>query len=61
MKLTNCRLIGRYLNPETNRPVNVHKGRWMTRGVDILYYLYRGKRVCISSGDFYNKWEKVND
>ena len=58
MRLPNNRILGRYINPETGRAVNVHTGRWMQRGVDILYFLRSGKRVYITDRDFYNDWKK---
>ena len=47
------------MNPETGNPVNVKKGRKAGYGVDILFYLYRGKRVIISDANFYHNWKKV--
>lgn len=61
MTLSRLRRVGRYINPETGRPVNVHKGRRMTRGTDHLFYLVRGRRVFIGDGDFYSRWQKVAD
>jgi len=62
MRLSYNRILGRYINPETGRPVNVHTGRNMQRGTDLLYYLYRNKRVFITDRDFYNadQWQKVS-
>ena len=60
MKLTNIRNVGRYRNTETNKEYNVKKGRQKDRSVDILYYLYRGKRIIIQDIDFYSpKYIKV--
>ena len=60
MKLTNIRNVGRYRNTETLKEYNVKKGRQKGRSVDILYYLYRGKRIIISDMDFYSpKYVKV--
>lgn len=62
MKLSNIHPLGRYKNKETGNAVNVKKGRKVGYGVDVLFYLYRGNRIFISSGDFYGqhkKWEKV--
>ena len=58
MKLTNLRNLGRYINPETKCPVNVHKGQKKGYSVEVLFYLYRGKRQFISDRDFYDKWVK---
>lgn len=54
MKLTNIKNVGRFRNTETNKEVNVKKGRKKGYGVDILYYLYRGNRIIISDMDFYS-------
>jgi len=60
MKLTNIRNVGRYCNTETLKEYNVKKGRKKGYGVDILYYLYRGKRIIISDMDFYSpKYVKI--
>lgn len=59
MRLTRIRLIGRYINPETGRPVNVHKGSRVGRSTDHLFYLFRQARVFINDSDFYSKWKKV--
>jgi len=60
MKLTNIRPVGRYRNTETNKEYNIKKGRQKGRSVDILYYLYRGKRILITDMDFYSpKYVKV--
>jgi len=59
MKLSHIRCLGRYLNPDTGRPVNVHKGNRKGYGTDHLFYAYRYKRVFISDADFYSKWKKV--
>lgn len=56
MKLTRLRLIGRYTNPETGRPVNVYKGTRASRGDDWYFYLYRGKRHFIPEGDLRRYW-----
>lgn len=58
MKLSNLRIIGRYTNPETGRPVNVHKGRRMGYGTDHYFYLLRGRRVFIGDNEF-SKWTRV--
>jgi len=60
MKLTNIRNVGRYRNTETDKEYNVKKGQQKGRSVDILYYLYRGKRIIIQDMDFYSpKYVKV--
>jgi len=60
MKLTNIRSVGRYRNTETLKEYNVKIGRQKGRSVDILYYLYRGKRIIIQDIDFYSpKYVKV--
>jgi len=58
MKLTNIRPLGRFVNPETGRPVNVKKGRRVGRSVDIRFYLYRGKRQIINDAEFYRDWKR---
>jgi len=60
MKLTNIRPVGRFRNTETNKEYNIKKGRLKYRSVDILFYLYRGKRIFITDMDFYSpKYVKV--
>ena len=58
MRLTNCRIVGRYAMPD-GRIVNVHKGHRIERGTDILYWLYRGKRILISDAEFSESWKKA--
>ena len=60
MKLTNIRKIGRFINPETGRPVNVHQGRQVGRSNDVLFYLRSGIRQYITDRDFYNTWRKAD-
>lgn len=48
MKLTRCRKLGRFINPETGKPVNVHKGYEVQGGWTRYYYLFRGERVLIA-------------
>jgi len=60
MKLSGLKLVGRYKNNTTGVEVNVHRGRWMTRGVDITFYYRSGKRVVISDRDFYHNYTKTN-
>lgn len=59
MKLSNTRLLGRYVNPTTGRPVNVHKGRNAKRGTSHRYYLVNGSRVFINDLEFYKEWKKT--
>ena len=60
MRLTNIKSVGRFRNTETNKEYNIKKGRQKDRSVDILFYLYRGKRIIISDMDFYSpKYVKV--
>ncbi len=60
MRLTNLRKIGRFINPETGRPVNVHQGRQVGRSNDVLFYLVSGKRQIITDRSFYNDWRKAD-
>lgn len=60
MKLKNIRELGRFENTD-GKAVNVKVGRQVGRSVDLLYYLYRGKRVFISDHEFYSKeWTKIS-
>jgi hypothetical protein len=59
MKLTRCRILGRYINPDTGRPVNVHRGTRASRGDDWYFYLYMGKRHFIPEGDFRSNWKQA--
>lgn len=54
MKLSNIRKMGRFKNTETGQTYNIHKGRYMTRGTDVLFYLYKGKRIFISDYDYFH-------
>jgi len=56
MKLTNRRLLGRYFNPETHRPVNVYKARKAGYGTDVRFFIRSGKRVIIQESDFHALW-----
>jgi len=58
-KLSNLRIIGRYRNPETGNPVNIHKGTKVGYGTDILFYLQYRKRIYLSELEFYQKWIKI--
>ena len=62
MKLTRIRKLGRFMNPETGRPVNVHKGRKVGYSCDVMFFIRSGKRVFVSDRDFYSKdlWTKVD-
>lgn len=53
MKLKNIRHIGRY-KLENGKEVNVKKGRKKGYGVDVLFYLYRNKRMLIDCKEFEN-------
>lgn len=60
MKLTNIKDVGRYRNTETLKEYNIKKGQKKGYGVDILYYLYRGKRIIIPDNEFYSsKYIKI--
>ena len=59
-KLVNLRRVGRYINPETNRPVNVHQGRKQGYGVDILFYYNKFVKQYISDREFYHSWVKIS-
>lgn len=56
MKLSNIIDIGRYKNPETGTFVNVKRGRYVGRSVDITFYIFKGKQQLISDLDFYDNW-----
>lgn len=58
-RLSNIRSLGRYKNAD-GKEVNVKKGRNTQRGTDVLFYLYRGKRIFISDKDFYGSFKKVS-
>ena len=57
--LTRIRPLGRYVNPETGHPVNVHKGARRGRGTDHLFYLLRGRRILIADNEFRERWVEV--
>jgi len=60
MKLTRTRILGRYKNPQTGRPVNVHKGTRVDRSTDHLFFIRSGLRIFINDGEFYSKWTKIH-
>ena len=56
IRLKNIRLLGRYINPETNRAVNIHRG---DRNVgQILFYYFRQNRIIVPESEFWGKWKK---
>ena len=57
IRLTRIQKLGRYINPETQRAVNVHTGRYVGRSVDLIFYIRSGVRVFISDREFYNEWK----
>jgi hypothetical protein len=59
IRLRNIRKLGRYINPETRRQVNLHQGRQVGRSVDLIFFIRSGKRVFISDRAFYNEWAAV--
>ena len=62
MRLTGIKTLGRYRNTDSNKVVNVKRGRNLQRGTDLLFYLYRGKRVFITDRDFYGGvWKNVRE
>ena len=58
MRLTRLRKIGRFVNPETGRAVNVHQGRQVGRSNDVLFYLLKNRRMYITDSAFYHDWKK---
>lgn len=58
-KLTGITELGRYKNTVTGKSYNLKKGRNLQRGVDLIFYLYRGKRQFITDYDFYHNHEKI--
>jgi len=61
LRLTNIRKLGRYQNNLDNRKLNIYKGRKKGRSIDVIYYLYRGKRILINDSDFYQNYEKIKE
>jgi len=57
IKMTNIRKVGRFINPDTNRPVNVHKGRRVGRSTDHYFWILRGTRQIISQDEYFKKWK----
>lgn len=60
MKLTDIKELGRYKNTITGKSYNLKRGRNTQKGVDVVFYLYRGKRQIISDYDFYHNHEKIS-
>jgi hypothetical protein len=59
MKLTNCKIVGRFTRPDGSQ-VNVHKGRYVGRSTDHLFWLYRNKRQFINENEFRRSWKLVS-
>lgn len=62
-KLSNIRYVGRFKNKGTKQTVNIHTGRNMQRGTDLLFYYRQGKRVFITDREFYSnprEWEEIS-
>ncbi len=60
MRLSNIRNIGRYKNNINGKEYNIKKGTNKQRGTDIIFYLYRNKRIIISDLEFYDNHTKIN-
>jgi len=62
MKLSNIKNLGRFEHKQTCQSVNIKKGRNAQRGTDLLFYLFRGKRMFISDEEFYSRklWIKID-
>ncbi len=58
-KIINIRAVGRFKNTETGKEYNIKKGTIKQRGIDLIFYLYRGKRQFISDKEFYSIYKKV--
>ena len=58
-RLSNITELGRYRDVETGKEYNVKKATNKQRGIDVLFYLYRGKRQFISDRDFYSNYKKI--
>lgn len=58
-KLSNIKDLGRFEHIETGKQYNLKKGRNLQRGIDLIFYLFRGKRQILTDMEFYNKYKKV--
>lgn len=58
-KLSNIRSVGRFKNEINGKAYNIYKGRNIARKTDVLFYLYRGKRMFVSDADFYSHYKPV--
>jgi hypothetical protein len=56
MKLTRCYILGRFVNPDTGNPVNVHKGVRKGREDDHYFFIRSGVRVFIPA-NFRTTWK----
>jgi hypothetical protein len=59
MKLRNLIKVGRFVNPETNKPVNIHKGTRAGRCDDWYFFIRSGKRVYV--GESFRNWQAATD
>lgn len=61
MKLTNIRKMGRYKNTKTGQVYNIHKGKKVGYGVDVIFYYKSGKRIFIDDLDYHHHHEKISN
>lgn len=57
MKIRYKYLVGRFVNPETGRPVNVHCGQRKDNGFDVYFFLYRRRKIIV--GEEFRSWRKI--
>lgn len=50
-------LVGRFVHPDTGRPVNVHCGRRSDNGFDVYYFLRSGRRVLVDQS--FRNWRRT--
>ena|GEM_PF-7119635 len=57
MKIRYKYRVGRFVNPSTGRPVNIHAGQRRDNGCDVYYFVYRFKRIFV--GEEFRSWRKI--
>ena len=58
-RLTNIKELGRFTNGNTGKEYNLKSGYNSQRGINKIFYLYRGKRMFVSDKDFYSVYKKT--
>jgi hypothetical protein len=58
MRLSNIKPLGRFKR-SCGKTVNLYRGRWKERGVDLIFFYRSGLKQFVTDKDFYEEWRKV--